>query len=309
MARKTWVQSPGQVIPKTQKMVLDSSLFNTQYYKVRIKGKVEQSKERSSTLPYTHPQLWSTMYIELIKIIFQYICFIFFELIKKHCLVSNSYFTLNKQKKTNKQQRRRRRRLKKDKTINLKNKVIIALFKNKTFKVIYLEFSFVGVLSLVIFIFFFLKTRLIFILSFLLNTLNAKDSNVACEPWFYQSYNKPFNEQDSFSIIHNLYIITKVNVLLIVHFYLSKYNFNLYTFWTYLVWYMSFVPSYRIWWYIKHLVYLFIFCWYFLLVLTVTLNKIIWPFVKKELQKRECWFQKTLCIHIKPWNNKIIYLW
>ena len=35
----------GRVIPKTQKMVLDSSLLNTQYYKVKIKGKVEQSKE------------------------------------------------------------------------------------------------------------------------------------------------------------------------------------------------------------------------------------------------------------------------
>ena len=44
---------PGQVIPKTQKMVLDATLLNTQHYKVRIKGKVEQSKERSSALPYT----------------------------------------------------------------------------------------------------------------------------------------------------------------------------------------------------------------------------------------------------------------
>ena len=37
---------PGRVIPKTQKMVLDASLLNTQHYKVRIKGKVEQSRER-----------------------------------------------------------------------------------------------------------------------------------------------------------------------------------------------------------------------------------------------------------------------
>ena len=29
---------PGRVIPKTQKMVLDATLLNTQYYKVRIKG-------------------------------------------------------------------------------------------------------------------------------------------------------------------------------------------------------------------------------------------------------------------------------
>ena len=33
-----WVSIPGQVIPKTQKMVLDSSLLNTQHYKVRIKS-------------------------------------------------------------------------------------------------------------------------------------------------------------------------------------------------------------------------------------------------------------------------------
>ena len=44
---------PGRVIPKTLKMVLDTSLLNTQQYKVRIKGKVEQSRERSSTLSYT----------------------------------------------------------------------------------------------------------------------------------------------------------------------------------------------------------------------------------------------------------------
>ena len=41
---------PGWVIPKTQKMVLDASLLNTQYNKVWIKGKVEQSRERSSAL-------------------------------------------------------------------------------------------------------------------------------------------------------------------------------------------------------------------------------------------------------------------
>ena len=37
----------------TLKMVLDTSLLNTQQYKVRIKGKVEQSRERSNALPYT----------------------------------------------------------------------------------------------------------------------------------------------------------------------------------------------------------------------------------------------------------------
>ena len=44
---------PGGVIPKTQKMVLDAALLRTQHYKVGIKGKVVQSRERSSTLPYT----------------------------------------------------------------------------------------------------------------------------------------------------------------------------------------------------------------------------------------------------------------
>ena len=39
---------PGWVIPKTQEIVLDAYLLNTQHYKVRIKGKVEQSRERSS---------------------------------------------------------------------------------------------------------------------------------------------------------------------------------------------------------------------------------------------------------------------
>ena len=32
---------PGGVIPKTQKMALDATRLNTQYYKVRIKGKME----------------------------------------------------------------------------------------------------------------------------------------------------------------------------------------------------------------------------------------------------------------------------
>ena len=44
---------PGRVIPKTQKMVLDAALLNTQHFKVRIKGKVEQSKEWSRTLSFT----------------------------------------------------------------------------------------------------------------------------------------------------------------------------------------------------------------------------------------------------------------
>ena len=44
---------PGRVIPKTQKMLLDAALLSTQHYKVRIKGKLEQSREMSNALPYT----------------------------------------------------------------------------------------------------------------------------------------------------------------------------------------------------------------------------------------------------------------
>ena len=39
-----WDSIPGQVIPKTQKMVLDATLLSTQHNKVRIKDKIEQSK-------------------------------------------------------------------------------------------------------------------------------------------------------------------------------------------------------------------------------------------------------------------------
>ena len=44
---------PGRVIPKTQKMVLDAAFLNTQHYNVWTKGKVEQSRKRSSALPYS----------------------------------------------------------------------------------------------------------------------------------------------------------------------------------------------------------------------------------------------------------------
>ena len=43
---------PGRVIPNTLKIVLDTSLLNTQQYKINIKGKVEQFRERSGALPY-----------------------------------------------------------------------------------------------------------------------------------------------------------------------------------------------------------------------------------------------------------------
>ena len=56
---RVYVNDPGdlgsildRVIPKTKKMVLDATLLNIQHYKVHIKGKVEQSREGSSALPY-----------------------------------------------------------------------------------------------------------------------------------------------------------------------------------------------------------------------------------------------------------------
>ena len=44
---------PARVIPKTKKMVLDATLLKAQHYKVRIKGKIAQSREWSGALPYT----------------------------------------------------------------------------------------------------------------------------------------------------------------------------------------------------------------------------------------------------------------
>ena len=42
---------PGHIIPKTLKMVLNTSLLNTQQYKVRIKGKVEQPRDGVAPSP------------------------------------------------------------------------------------------------------------------------------------------------------------------------------------------------------------------------------------------------------------------
>ena len=52
---------PSQVIPKTQKMVIDAALLNTQHSKLRIKNKVEQSRERSCALPYKKGNLRITL--------------------------------------------------------------------------------------------------------------------------------------------------------------------------------------------------------------------------------------------------------
>ena len=55
MAQETEVQFQVELyqrLKKKKKTVLDTSLLNTQYYKVHTKGKVEQSRERSNALPY-----------------------------------------------------------------------------------------------------------------------------------------------------------------------------------------------------------------------------------------------------------------
>ena len=46
------------VTQKSQKMILDAALLNNQHYKVRIKGKLEQS--RKGVAPY--PTLWCSSY-------------------------------------------------------------------------------------------------------------------------------------------------------------------------------------------------------------------------------------------------------
>ena len=48
-----WGSISGRIIPNTFKIVLDTSLHNTKNYKVRINGKVEQSREKSSAPPPT----------------------------------------------------------------------------------------------------------------------------------------------------------------------------------------------------------------------------------------------------------------
>ena len=46
-----WGSIPGRVIPKTQKMVLDIFLLDTQHYKVWIKGKRSNTGKGVSPFP------------------------------------------------------------------------------------------------------------------------------------------------------------------------------------------------------------------------------------------------------------------
>ncbi len=56
---------PGRVIPKTFKMVLDTSLLNTQQYKVRNKGKVPHAHTHTHTHTHTHINIYIIFIIKL----------------------------------------------------------------------------------------------------------------------------------------------------------------------------------------------------------------------------------------------------
>ena len=47
------LQDPRSSHTKDSKMIFDAALLNTQPYYLKIKGKVEQSREWNSALPYT----------------------------------------------------------------------------------------------------------------------------------------------------------------------------------------------------------------------------------------------------------------
>ena len=53
MVQETGVQSQVESYQRLKKVVLDATLLKTQHYKVRIKSKVEQSREMSCILLYT----------------------------------------------------------------------------------------------------------------------------------------------------------------------------------------------------------------------------------------------------------------
>ena len=52
MARDIRVQSQVESYQRHKNIGLNASVLNIQDYKVEIKGKVEQSRKRSSALPY-----------------------------------------------------------------------------------------------------------------------------------------------------------------------------------------------------------------------------------------------------------------
>ena len=69
MAHETRVQTQVASYQRLRKIVLDASLFNTQHYKVRIKGKVEQSRDRDA--PSLTPQ-WSSYWKGIFRVTLDY---------------------------------------------------------------------------------------------------------------------------------------------------------------------------------------------------------------------------------------------
>ena len=53
IAQESGIQFQVKSYQRLKRMVLDAALLNLQHYKIRIKCEVEQSRERSSILPYT----------------------------------------------------------------------------------------------------------------------------------------------------------------------------------------------------------------------------------------------------------------
>ena len=68
---------PRRVIPKIQKIELAAFLLNTQNYKVRIKGRVEPSRERSNALPYNlgKGSFWVTLRLRSLTLLYFVGCF------------------------------------------------------------------------------------------------------------------------------------------------------------------------------------------------------------------------------------------
>ena len=74
---------PGRVIPKTLRMVFDTSLLNTQQCKVRIKGKMEQSREKNSApLTFWCSSFWKGSFLVALDygrqlyLLYIYICWL-----------------------------------------------------------------------------------------------------------------------------------------------------------------------------------------------------------------------------------------
>ena len=98
MARETWVQSQVESYQRLKKMVLDASWLNTQHYKVRIKGKVEQSRKGVAPSP-TH---WCSSYRKgSLRVTLDYGFQLYFTFIYIYIYIYGPQNTETSKKKTN----------------------------------------------------------------------------------------------------------------------------------------------------------------------------------------------------------------